>query len=797
MRKDKPIAKIKEKTWTKEMEVPIYVRWRDDRTYKFVGSDKKVYSIDTPPPYVNTPIHIGHATTYVLMDMFARFKRMRGFNVIFPLGLDRNGIPIEMAAEKRFKISLKDTTREEFIRMCHKILEETSTESMDSFLKLGISFNSWEFGQEIGDAYMTDSEEYRTLTQATFIDLWKKNLIYEDARINNFCPGCGTTLADAEVIYKELPTVFNDVVFRVKETDEEIIIGTTRPELICTCGMVIFNPEDKRHKHLDGKTAITPLFEKEVPIRAHPMAEIEKGTGLVMMCSAGDQSDIRFFREMNLDPVIAIGADGKMNEHAEFLKGLSVEEARRTVIEKLKAENLLVDQKRSTHRTPVCERSNDPIEFIAMPELYVKQIEFKEKMKEIANKVNFYAPQSRQILLDWVDAVSIDWPISRRRYYATEVPLWYCKKCDETIVPEKGKYYRPWKEAPPVKECPNCGSHDFRGDERVFDTWFDSSISALYILKWNSDFFKMNSPCTLRPQGKEIVRNWLYYTLLKCYLLTGDVIFRDVWINYHIVDDKGHKMSKSVGNIINPKDIIEKFGAEPFRFWSAIEGNLEKTDFRCSHDRIQGAGKTLTKIWNISKFISMFPEPKYKPQLQEADRWIIQEINEIIKFATERYENYDFHNPSVRIKNFIWETFASHYIELVKNRAYNQRNVFSKDEEESALWTLHLCLKLILKMLAPVVPFLTHKVYKDIYTGDVHASAFPIVVEEYKVSFTTDELMDLNSVIWKAKKDRELPLNSEINKLEMPWKFKPIEKDLREMHKIKEIVYSDEINIEF
>ncbi len=786
---------LKEKKWKKEFEKPIYEEWVKTKVFGFDEKSKKpVFSIDTPPPYVNRPIHIGQATTYVLMDMFARFKRMCGFNVLFPLGLDRNGLPIETETEKTFKVKMNEVSREEFIKLCKKILEQSSAASIDYFLKLGISFNSFDAGEKIGDLYLTDSDEYRALTQATFIDLWNKGLIYEDERINTYCPGCRTTIADAEIEYKDLPTLFVDVKFKVKETGEEIIIGTTRPELICTCGMVIFNPKDERYKHLEGKTAVTPLFNKEVPIRPHPYADMEKGTGLVMMCSAGDQTDIRFFREMGLEPTIAINEDGKMNEHAGFLNGLPVSEARKKMIEELEKAGLIVGKKKIMHRTPICERSKDPIEFISQKEYYLKQLEFRDEMKKIAKKINFFSPRSRRILLDWIDSLAIDWPISRRRYYATEIPLWYCKKCGSVLVPEKGKYYKPWKEAPP-KKC-KCGSTEFKGEERVFDTWFDSSISPLYILKWPSSFFDKVKQCTLRPQGKEIVRTWLYYTLLKCYLLTGKCIFKDVWINYHILDEKGNKMSKSLGNIIEPAEILERFGAEPFRLWCAVEGNITKTDFRCSFERIEGAEKTIIKLWNIARFVSLFPQASEK-KLCEADKWIISEVDKLIKYAKEHYEKYDFHTPVTKIKTFIWELFASHYIELVKTRAYNKENMFSKEEQNSALYTLHYCLDEILKMLAPVIPFVTSKLYKDLRGKNIYKEKFPESSgKEYK-AFSSDDIINLNSYIWKAKKDRGLSLKAEIKEAVLPEWAKYIEKDLKFMHNIKQIKYGKEIKLKF
>jgi valyl-tRNA synthetase len=792
--------RISEKRWEKEFEKEFYESWKENRIYTFEKKSKKpTYSIDTPPPYVNTPVHIGQATTYVMMDMFARFRRMIGYNVLFPLGLDRNGLPIEMAVEKKFKLRLCDTPREKFIELCHKVLEKSSAETEESFLQLGISFNSWEFGEGLGEVYKTDSPEYRALTQETFIDLWNKGLIYEAKRINNFCPGCQTTIADSEIEYRELSTHFNDIVFKVKETGEEIIIGTTRPELVATCGMVIFNPQDERYSHLDGMNAITPIFEKEVPIRAHPMAEIEKGTGIVMMCSAGDTSDVRFFMEMSLEPVIAIDSDGTMNEHAGFLKGLSVKDARNKMIEELRERGLLVNQKQVMHRTPICERSKDEVEFIEMPEFYLKQLEYKDKMVELAREMIFFAPESRRILLNWIDSISIDWPISRRRYYATEIPLWYCTECNEPYLPPKGRYYQPWREDPPIEACPKCGGTKFRGEERVFDTWFDSSITPLKILKYSrdNDFFEKNTPCSLRPQGKEIVRTWLYYTVLKDYLLTGEVIFKDVWINYHIVDETGHKMSKSMGNVIDPKDILKRFGAEPFRLWAAIEGNLVKTDFRCSFERIEGTKKTITKIWNLARFISMFPRPGElkASELFESDKWIIEEMNKLIETSRIDFENYDFHGPVTRIKHFIWETFASHYVELVKSRAYNRDTKFSENEQSAAHITLHLVLENTLKLLAPVTPFLTSRLYDELMGADIHLTEFPQPMERFEVKFKSQDVESLNSTVWKAKKDKGLSLRAEVRELVMPQKLRPLEKDISQMHNVNKISFGKDLRV--
>jgi len=791
------MGEIKDKTWDKSFEETILKRWKKSKKFKFnKNSEKKIYSIDTPPPYVNTPIHIGHATTYTIMDMIARYRRQKGYEVLFPLGLDRNGLPIETAAERKFKVSLMDLPRKEGVEYCKKILEESSEESIDSFFKLGISFNSWEKGNEPGNIYYTDSEEYRILTQSTFIDLWKKGLIVKAQRVNNYCPGCRTTIADSEVEYRNIESTFNHIIFKCKETGEDLIIATTRPELICSVQMIIFNPEDERYKHLNGKTAILPLYEREVPIKAHPQAKLEKGTGLVMMASFGDLSDVRFFREQNLEPIIAISVDGRMNKKAGFLEGLTVKEAREKIVEMLKEKGLLVKQENILHRTPICERSGDEIEFIGMDEFYLKQLDFLDELKKNARKMNFYDPSSKQILDNWISSLTTDWPISRRRIYATEVPVWYCKKCGETIVPEeKGKYYQPWKDNPPIEKCPKCGSTEFVGDGRVFDTWFDSSISPLYILKYNSDkeFFNKTYPASLRPQGKEIVRTWLYYTLLRCYQLTGKPPFKDVWIHHHILDPKGRKMSKSLGNVIDPHDILKKYGAEPFRLWSAIEGNLDKGDFSCSYDRIEGASKTINKLWNVARFVSILSKninESINPQFTELDKWIMKEINEIVKLADVCYMKYDFHNPAVKTKNFLWEIFASNYIEMIKSRAYNRDNQFSKEEQQGSLVALNYVLQRILSVFYPIIPIVTTKLYLELYNVEPADLEFP-QYESFKSIFSTKEILELNSKVWKFKNENNIKLKDPIKKLVINKKFKHIEKDIKAIHHPESIEYSN------
>lgn len=785
-------TKIKEKRWDPKLEPIIFKKWQGEKLYKFDKKSKKpVFSIDTPPPYVNTPIHIGHAYESTWMDIIARFRRMIGFNVLFPIGLDKNGLPIEIQTEKAFKISMHETPREEFIKKCKQLIEKAGDISLDSFKKLGISFNSWEKAYEVGGKYDTDDPEYRRLTQETFIELWKKGLVYQDTRPNNYCPSCKTTLADAEVAYQELSTELVSIKFRVKEVDQDLIIATTRPELLCSCRMILVHPEDNRYLHLHGKHVIVPIYEREVKIIPHQFAKPEFGSGAVMVCSYGDYSDVMLFRELGLKEIISIDIDGRMTKNSGEYAGLIVQDARKSVIEDLREMDLLAKDSKGReiretilHRTPVCERSGTPIEIIPMPEFYLKQVDFKQDILKIVDQISFFAPESKQILLNWINSISIDWVLSRRRYYGTEIPLWYCKNCGFIYVPTSGKYYQPWKEDPPIKKCPKCGGEEFRGEERTFDTWFDSSTSEVYILGylWNKEFFKKHFPCSIRPQGKEIVRNWLYYTLLKAHHLFEKRAFDNVWIHMHVVDDEGKKMSKSKGNIIDPQEVLKRYGTEAFRIWTCLEGDFTVGDIKCSFERIEGTSKFLTKLWNISRFISAFPRPN-DVNLTSTDRWILGELSELVEGVKKDYMNYRFSAVANSIRDFVWNLFAPHYVEMAKPRAYGVR--CAKVDQKSAWFTLHACLQTILKLMAPITPFITDYIWREVYSKkSIHKDKFPELGWKTTLNALTPKLVDFNSKVWGIKKEKGVSLKDSME-IAVPGELKPFKKDLIAMHNIK------------
>ena len=709
--------------------------------------------------------------------MIARAARMLGYSVYFPIGMDRNGIGVERYAEKRFNISLHKMPREEFLKYCKQALDELESEMLKIMKSLGLS-------GDFDNYYQTDSEEYRKLTQATFIELWNRGLIYFDTRPNNYCPVCKTTIADAEVVYEELPTKLVYIKFRTTD-NEEIIIATTRPELLCSCQAVLVNPEDERYKHLVGKKAIVPIYEREVPILAHPIVKPEFGSGMEMVCSYGDYNDVMLFRELGLKEIIAIDEDGKMTTAAGKYAGLKIEEAREKIIEDLKQAGLIVKIEQIMHRTPTCERSHNPIEIIPMQEIYLKQLEFKEEMMKIANELEFLPEFHRQLLINWINSITKDWPISRRRYYATEIPIWYCKKCGKTHVPKPGKYYRPWKEKAPFEKCEACGSTEFIGETRTFDTWFDSSISVLFISRFMRDeeFFKKIFPVTVRPQGKDIIRTWLYYSLLRAFQLTGKRAFQKAWITGYCVDEKGEKMSKSKGNVIDPIPLIEKYGADAFRYWGASEASLG-FDFRASEKRVENASKFITKLWNVARFVSQFPviENFDESKLLPTDKWILSELKKTYEKCMEGYKCFNFFIPSTETREFLWNLFASHYIEIAKKRAYGEG--FSEEEQKAAWYTLHKVMRTILKLLAPIIPFVTEYIWLRMYGKDsIHCQLFDEKIETEDLSNYTQKLLEFNSFVWREKKKRNLSLKDSLD-VEIPKELKIFEKELISAHNL-------------
>ncbi|MGC9209743.1 MAG: valine--tRNA ligase [Acidilobus sp.] len=751
--------KIEETRWDPRKELELLKVWEEEKTQEG-WEGKEIIVIDTPPPYASGKWHVGGAAHYAQIDMIARYFRLKGYYVLVPFYADRNGLPVEVQVEKAYGINAKEMAstpegRRKFLELCRDYLDKAEADLVRIWKRLGCSFEYWKEG--------TDSPRYRTLTQRTFIDLFNRGLIYEAERPVRWCPRCGTTLAEAEIEYEERDDYIYYVKYKLADTGEDLVVATTRPELIPACAALVYNPQDGRYKGLAGRKAVAPIFGHEVVILEHPSVDMTFGTGLEMVCSYGDEDDVRLFRELGLKPKVIIDERGYMTSEAGFLAGLHVEEARKKVVEELEKRGLLVKKERIRHTIPVCWRCKTPLQIINRRELFLRQLDYREDLKRLIEKIEFRPEFHKKKLIDWIDSIAMDWPISRDRYYGTEIPLWRCTRCGSLLVPEPGRYYRPWEEDPPWSSCPVCGAPKeyLVGEKRVFDTWFDSSISMLYVTRWAEDkeFYEKASANVLRPQGEDIIRTWLYYTLLRVYQLTGRPAFRWIRVTGMGLDPKGRPMHKSLGNVIDPEPVIEKYGADAFRFWAASSAKLGY-DYKYDEKKVITGRNFETKLWNLARFISSFPEPtSAKPtRLDEAFMALAQRY---VDAAIKGYESLDVYEPAVQLYELAWNVFAAHYVELVKDRAYSAR--WPAEEREAAWYTLHRIFKTILVLLSPIMPFVTDYIFRKLYGVSVHRQRIPERLisgpDVDRLAAEAEKVIRVNNAVWSYKKQHGMRLS--------------------------------------
>ncbi|WP_276813517.1 valine--tRNA ligase [Desulfurococcus amylolyticus] len=789
--------KIREKRWDLKREKELLETWDKEGVYKFIfnpGDNREIIAIDTPPPYASGKWHVGGAAHYTQIDMIARYFRMKGYNVLVPFYADRNGLPVEVQVEKTYKVNPHELSatpegREHFLKLCREFLDKAEGELVNVWRRLGCSFQYWRNG--------TDSEEYRRITQATFIELYKRGLIYEAERPVNWCPRCRTSLADAELEYNEEETYLYYIKFQVKETGEHIVVATTRPELLRSCKALVYHPGDERYVKYKGMHAINPVYGHEMPILEYEEVDPGYGTGLVMVCSYGDQRDVKMFRDLGLEPLIIVSKEGYLTKEAGILAGLKLTEARAKVVEILESNGLLVKKEKIKHDIPVCWRCKTPIQIVNSREWFLKQLDFRDELLKIIDQIEFKPLMHKKKLVDWINSVSTDWPISKDRYYATEIPLWKCSKCGSILLPEPGKYYRPWREPAPWDKCPVCGAprEYLVGEKKVFDTWFDSSISVLYVTHYIRDpvLFEKAFKYTLRPQGQDIIRTWLYYSILRVYQLTGKPAFKWVRITGMGLDEKGEAMHKSKGNVIDPDPYVEKYGADAFRFWAAISAKLGY-DYRFSEQTLKTGLYFATKLWNIARYISSFPEPK-EYRLRGIDKATLAYLDKIIEKIDKAYSELDVYEPVDEIYQFTWNYFASHYIELTKSRAYNRDGKYNELEQKAAWFTLHYTLKSILKALAPIMPFITDAIYRELYGRSIHLERFPEPDRERlkQPHNLVEKVVNVNSAIWSYKKRNNMKLSEPLRgKVYLPKGLEEVAEELRDLHKLEEIEFYEE-----
>ncbi|MHC1628126.1 MAG: valine--tRNA ligase [Candidatus Nezhaarchaeales archaeon] len=700
--------------------------WEEKGIYSFDKSSigvKPIYVIDTPPPYPSGEFHVGNSLNWCYMDFVARYKRMQGFNVLFPQGWDCHGLPTEVRAERTLGIKRKDMDPKKFKEICMKLTEDWIRPMKEAIKRLGFSVD-WNL------EYKTMDPSYWRKTQLSFVLLYEKGLIYKGEHPVNWCPRCETAIAEAEIEYVERTTTLNYVIFEV-EGKKPIVIATTRPELLSSCVAVFVHPLDDRYKDYIGLKAKVPIFDRLVPIMADEGVDMEFGSGAVMVCTYGDKTDVRWQKRYGLPVITSITEDGKMNENAGPYKGLTIEEARKRIMKDLKDKGFIVKQEPVTQHVGTCWRCHTPIEILPRTQWFMRTTSLRELVEEKANAITWIPQYAKQRLLDWVKSMDWDWVISRQRVFATPIPVWYCKKCGNTIVAKpEWLPVDPREQPPPINSCPKCGSQDFIGESDVMDTWMDSSITCAVIAGWPDDMELFNKlyPNDLQPNGYDIIRTWDYYLLVRHLALFGEIPYKVALINGMVRGTDGRMMHKSYGNYIEVKEVIEKYCADALRQWAA--GGSTGYDIRFRWEDVDYAWRFLIKLWNASKFVISnlsdydFSKPK---NLRPLDLWLLTKLRRVIEEVTNAMEAMRFNEALDAIRNFTWHVFCDHYIEAVKYRLYGQSTTESK---RAAQYTLSKALFIILRLLAPFCPFISEEIYQAflkerIGVESIHVTAWP------------------------------------------------------------------------
>lgn len=727
----------------KESERKLQQFWYKSNVYQWSSSESRstTYVIDTPPPTVSGRLHIGHVYSYTHTDFIARFKRMIGMNVYYPIGFDDNGLPTERLVEKNRKVRASSMKREEFIKICQEVVESEEEKFRDLFKGIALSVD-WEL------EYQTINPTSRKISQMSFLDLVKKGQVYRDSQPILWDPVDQTALAQADIEDKTRASFMNDIEF-VTDKGEQITIATTRPELLPACVAVFFHPDDSRYKHLAGSYAITPLFDVKVPLLADDLVDQEKGTGLVMCCTFGDQTDMLWWRKHKLPCKIILTKYGticnfasagfdencqdlsKAEQFFNELTSKKVADARNHIIELLNQNGKLIKQAEITQTVKCAERSGAPLEIITTAQWFVKTIDHKDALLKRSAELNWF-PKSMKIKLDsWIESITWDWCISRQRYFGVPFPVWYSKRPGEEGKP----IFASPEQLPvdPMQDLPVGYSRDeVEPDVDVMDTWSTSSVSPQLNSHGISSEFSIDQDrhaklfsADLRPQAHEIIRTWAFYTILKAHLHENSLPWKNIMISGWCLAEDKSKMSKSKGNIIVPETILEQSGADVIRYWSA--SSRLGADTAYSEDVIKNGKRLVNKLWNAAKFVSQHFDKldnKYKVAhindlgehiTNDYDKFFLSELQQLVATVTEEFNNYEYAHAMLKLEQFFWAVFCDNYLEITKTRAYNEDGSNNKGQL-SALITLYHSLNIILKLFAPVVPHITEEIYQLLYS---------------------------------------------------------------------------------
>ena len=739
--------------------------WEDSLYYFDEASDRPPYIIDTPPPYPTGDFHVGNALNWCYIDFIARYKRMRGYNVMFPQGWDCHGLPTEVKVEERHGISKRQIDKQQFRELCKQLTRENIAQMKGMMKKLGMSID-W------SREFVTMEDRYRRYTQLSFLRMYRDGLIYQAEHPVNWCPRCETAIAFAEVEYEDRSATLNYIRFKKVDTGKEpgyVEIATTRPELLASCVAVAVHPDDERYRDIAGKELVVPIFEHRVMVYEDESVDPEFGTGVVMICTFGDRQDVRWWKEHNLPLITSIDEQGRMTDAARGYTGLTTTKCKQEIIEDLKAQGLYKAQEPLKQNVGVCWRCKTPIEIISTRQWFVRVLH--EEIKKASEQISWYPEHFAIRLRNWVDSMEWDWCISRQRIFSVPIPVWYCKRCGAVTVAAKDELPVDPTISSPREPCSNCGGTEFLGEEDVLDTWMDSSLSALWVSSWDLNAEKpspLGFPVALRPQGHDIIRTWAFYTILRSLALAGTFPWHTILINGMVLGEDGYKMSKSRNNFISPDEVIREHGADVFRQWAAIGGAVG-SDVQFRWKDIVAATKFMQKLWNILRFALLHLEaynPGTRVELRVVDSWLLTKLNKLVQSVTEAMETYKFDEAMKEIRAFTWNTLADDYIELAKSRLYGRGG---DDGKESAKYTLYRTLVTLGELLAPFAPFFAEEMHSYIGNGgSVHLVQWPEPVQEEidaDAEAQGDLIADIVRAVRRYKSEQGIALNAPLGTL--------------------------------
>ncbi len=735
--------------------------WEEEKLYHFdPGGAAPVFSIDTPPPTVSGQLHVGHVYSYTQAEIIARYMRMRGRNVFYPFGFDDNGLPTERLVERELGIRGSAMPRAEFIGKCL----EVSARHEKSFRELwrGLGFSA-----EWDRLYSTIDPRSRRASQRSFLDLYRRGLAYRRSEPTLFCPGCRTTVAQAEAEDRVLASRFLTIRFGLPGGGI-LPVATTRPELLPALAAIFVHPGDARYANLIGTAARDPLFGIEAPIIGDEGADPAKGSGAVMCCAFGDAADVDWFRKHDLRPRLAIGPDGLMGGSAGSYAGLGVREARSRVSADLLARGLAEEGPALEHSVNVHERCGTELELVLAEEWFIRILDRKEELERLAFDIEWRPPHMRERYLDWVRNLRWDWCVSRQRSFGVPFPLWYCSSCGAVKIAEESELPVDPAASPPSSPCA-CGSSDFAPEPDVMDTWATSSVSPQINARWGEEGDLMDRifPFSLRPQAHDIIRTWAFYTIAKSAFHHGEAPWREIMISGHSRDPAGNKISKSKGNAgASPFELLERHGADPLRYWAASAGL--GTDSAFSEKTVAEGRKLVLKLWNASLLAEPFIAGGAAPgngasrdTVDPVERWIAAAYRRAARTATAALDARDYDAALAAAETFFRRDFCDDYLELCKPLARpggpgSPRGAAAMGE----------VLYGAVRLFAPFLPHIAEEIYQRLFrAGEGHRSVHvapwpePGADGEYEEALVFGEcLSSLLEALRRAKTEARLSM---------------------------------------